>query len=75
MKALRGEISQLVSHLTWDRVTTHEARHQDWSLDRLAALYEHIRVKARETFTSIPEERQEWFATEDFPDEFARWTA
>ena len=74
MKELRDEISQLVSHLTWERVTVHELRGQDWSYDRLSSIYEGIRSKAQAFFSAIPGEGHEWFSTDDFPAESRNWT-
>ena len=53
MAALRNKISQLVSHLTWDRVTIHELQSQDWSYPRLKDIYDRLRSKAQETFSEI----------------------
>ena len=72
MKDLRNDISQLVSHLTWDRVETHEARQLDWSLGRLRDISDQIRGKASAFFKDIGE-RQSWFSHDWFPGEYREW--
>jgi hypothetical protein len=74
MKGLHDEISQLVSHLTWDRVVIHELRPQDWSHGHLEEIHDAIQAKARATFAAIPSERHAWFTCDPFPDEFRHWT-
>lgn len=73
MRALRDEISQLVSNLTWDRVTVHEPKVQDWSHARLSRINDLMRKKASEVFGSIPAECHGWFASDAFPNELQHW--
>jgi hypothetical protein len=70
MQELRSEINQLVSHLTWERVTVHELRPQDWSYSRLERTYDSIQSKAKLFFLAIPKERLSWFTAEVFPEEY-----
>ena len=70
---LRHSISQLVSHLTWDRVD-HELRPQDWSYSRLQRIHDAINTKAQRFFTAVPRDRHVWFSAEFFPKEFEHWT-
>ena len=74
MKRLHDDISQLVSHLTWDRVEVHELRPQDWSHARLNTIHDSIREKARAFFKAIPGERHAWFSSGVFPNEHRFWT-
>lgn len=74
IKSLHDEISQLVSHLTWDRVTDHETRAQDWGHKRLQDIHDAIRLKAKQFFANIPHERVAWFASARFPHEYGFWT-
>jgi len=71
---LRDEISQLVSHLTWDRVVKHELRTQDWSNGRLQRIHDDIKVKAAAFFAAIPQDSVEWFSSPAFPHEYRYWT-
>jgi hypothetical protein len=73
MQQLRSEINQLVSHLTWQRVTEHELRPQDWSYSRLKRIYDSIQSKARSFFLAIPRERHSWFVATAFPEEYKHW--
>ena len=73
--ALRDEISQLLSHLTWERVEVHERRLQDWSHARLKRIRDDIAQKARAFFQAIPQDRQAWFGAEAFPQEYKQWVA
>jgi hypothetical protein len=74
MQTLREEINQLVSHLTWQRVTVHELRPQDWSYSRLKRVHDAIRLKAKVFFGAIGEERH-WFTAEAFPEEYKHWAS
>jgi hypothetical protein len=75
MQELRSEINQLISHLTWQRVTKHELRPQDWSYSRLNRIYESIQSKARSFFIAIPEDRHSWFTANAFPEEYKHWVS
>ena len=70
---LRNEISQLVSHLTWQRVEVHELRTQDWSLDRLKHIFTDVQMKAAEFLGDLPPEKREWFSSDAFPEEYRHW--
>ena len=71
--ALHSEISQLLSHLTWERVRIHELRTQDWSYARARGIYDAIRDKAKAFFDVLPEERRAWFASKVFRNEYKNW--
>ena len=71
-QGLRDAISQLVSHLTWDRVD-HELRPQDWSYSRLKDIHDDVRAKAERFFATVPRERHSWFTAEFFPKEYEHW--
>jgi hypothetical protein len=70
---LRDDISQLLSHLTWDRVTVHESKRLDWSYRRTKSIHDSIQAKARSFFGSIPKDRQPWFFAAEFPEEYKHW--
>ncbi len=70
---LRADISQLVSHLTWQRVTVHELRSQEWSYHRLETIFEAVHAKAKAFFAGLSTIEQGWFSAGEFPDEFKNW--
>jgi hypothetical protein len=74
MRALRQEISQLLSHLTWARVDIHELRPQDWSYSRLSKTFDAIRAKAVAFMAELPEEERVWFTCDAFPNEYRHWS-
>ncbi len=74
LKGLRDEISQLVTHLSWDRVEVHELRPQDWGYSRLKEIYDRIQSKATNFFAAVPREGHAWFTADFFPREYENWT-
>ena len=74
-KDLRDAISQLVSHLSWDRVELYELRPQDWRYARLKDIYDGVRAKAERFFAAIPGDHHPWFTAEFFPGEYKHWIA
>lgn len=69
-KRTRDDISQFLSHLTWDRVTQDPA---SWSYQRLRAMHDGVRTKARSFFKSVPAEHLVWFGVQAFPNEYVHW--
>jgi hypothetical protein len=69
-KTIHSDISQFLSHLTWDRVTRDPTH---WSYDLLRKLHEGVRSKAEAFFAEVPSDRLTWFTTPDFPSEYLKW--
>jgi len=69
---LRDEISQLLSHLTWERVV-HERRSSGWTYERLQGIRDAIAKKAQAFFLAIPPDRHAWFDVKAFPQEYRQW--
>lgn len=69
-KAIHDEISQFLSHLTWDRVTRDPA---SWSYERLLKIHDGVRTKARTFFSAVPSNHLQWFSAPDFQHEYGQW--
>ena len=69
-KTFHSDISQFLSHLTWDRVTRTPA---NWNYELLQKIHGGVRSKAQVFFGEVPSDRLNWFTTADFPSEYLNW--
>jgi hypothetical protein len=70
---LHAEISQLLSHLTWDRVQVHEPDPPDMGYARARWIYDAISGKADSFFRGMSEEQRGWFTSTFFSNEYLHW--